>query len=475
MPTRYATRRVRAFHWLPPKGIINSEIKIDSVSVKTKIWAAEFTRAICPEIGSFKIVLDNNNSEFSEKYSDEEVEFLIDREDGDTSRFKGNIDSVFPPYSDSRGFTVELSGNHIGGELISDIHVTESYASDTTISDILDDLNTKYLTGYTMTYTSTDTTTKPKINWNDKSFWECINDLRKLTTPISDAYVDDDKVIRMFNENSVENNEEALVMGISLISAPKGIGRQSLTKKDKIRVIGEAKGLPVLSTRGTGTKEEVVYDNKVITTTQADELAAAQLGLKNQTPREGEGEAFMMATLTPGDRIWYSNKPQGILEQVKVYRYTQRFPIERTKVNLQTARELPHILKTRLEQELALQVITNPFRMERSWNFVFEDYSELATHDSNVKVEDGKIKLSSGVQGTFTATMTAVSTTKVHLKVNGSALVGTVYKFSTDGGDTPNTLTPESEITVPAGTTLWFKVFLNSADTEIEALALLMR
>ncbi len=470
IPTRYASRRLKNFHYLPREATPQNDIKIDSVSIKTKIWSGEMTRSLCPEIGYFKILLDNNNEEFSGKYSgNETVEFYIDLADGDTRRFKGLTDKVFPKYDSAKGFTLELAGNHISGELLT-ITVTESYNGDTLVSDILDDLNTTYLSGYTINYTSTDTTTKPTINWNNKPFWECINDLRKLIN--SDAYVDDDKVLNMFDENSVENNDEAIVWNDLLISS-EGLGTQSLTKRDKIIVYGESSdGLPIISTDGTGTKEEVVFDSKINTFAMANELSAAELTLKNQTPVEGKANAFILPSLSPGDKIWISNPNFKIHGQYKIYKYTHRFPSERTECFIQTSREIPHIFKKRIENELALQTVTNPFKMKNTLiSLTFDSSDEVTIKDSNVKIEDGIIKLSSGSEGTFTKTYTSPEITSIHLQVKGSALVGTVYKFSTDGGDTPQNITPESEITVPSGTNIWLKVFLNSADTEIDSIA----
>ena len=470
---RTATRRVKAFHYLPRTATPQNDIKIDSVSAKTKIWSAECTRAICPEIGYFKIILDNNNEEFSGKYSgDEAVEFFIDLTDGTTKQFKGTIDKVFPKYDSSKGFTLELAGNHVSGDLLT-ITVTESYEGDTLISDILDELNDTYLSVYTVNYTATDITTKPTINWNNKPFWECINDLRKLIN--ADAYVNDSKAIQFFDENSIENNNEAIVWNDTLIST-EGLGTQSLTKRDKIIVYGEASGLPVISVSGTGTKEEVIFDTKIITLLQANELSASQLSSLNQTPLEGKANAFILPSLLPGEKIWITNPNFKIHGQYKVYKYTHKFPSERTEVFIQTSREIPHIFKKRIENELALQTVTNPFKMTSSWNFTFDDESEITTKDTNVQIKDGKIKLKSGVQGTFTATKTVSSNiTYVHLKVIGSALVDTIYKFSTDGGDTETILSPESEIKVPTGTNLWLEVEFNSASTEISSLAVLIR
>ncbi len=480
MPTRYASRRTRAFHWVPREATPQHDIKIDSVSVKTEIWSAECTRSICPEIGHFKILLDNNNEEFSEKYSGgETVEFFIDLVDGTTRRFKGEIDTIKNKYDTSKGFTLEIAGNHLSGELLN-LTVTESYEGDTTVSDILDDLNSTYLTGYTVNYTSTDVTTKPTINWNNKPFWECIWDLTKLIN--TDAYVNDSKALQFFDKKSIENNNEAIVWNDTMIST-EGLGIQSLTTKNKIIVYGEAGTLPVISTSNDtnsqttfGVKEEVVFDSKIITFEQAIELGAAELELQATPETEGKANAFILPSLSPGDLVWITNPVFKIQGQYKIYKYTHKFPSERTECFIQISREIPHIFKKRIENELALQTITNPFKMTSSWNFVFDSENEITTKDTNVKIEDSIIKLSSGVEGTFTAIKTVSDNiTRVHLKVIGSALVGTKYKFSTDGGDIKTNLTPEAEITVPSGRSLWFKVEFNSAETEIDSLAILYR
>ncbi len=476
MPTRHATKRIRPMHWLVPNTPFY-DLKIDSISKKTEIWSAECTRAICPEIGTFKIVLDNNNETYSELYvGGETVEFFIDRTDGTTLKFKGEVDSVFAPSDESKGFTITLSGNHISGELLT-ILVTESYDGDTLISDILDDLNTKYLTGYTMNYTSSDVTTKPTVNWNEKPFWECINDLRKLVEPtgtakLADAYVDDNKNLNMFDENTIENNNDAIVMGTTLITAPTGVGKQSLTKRDKIKVYGESGGIPIISTSGTGTKEEALFDSKVNTINMASEFSAANLIVKNQEPREGEAGCFLLPSINPGDFIWYANSPQKIQEQIKLYKYTHRFPNERTTAFLQTSREIPHIFKKRVETELALQTVTNPFRMNNTLiHLVFDSISEVTAKDGNVDVVDGVIKLTTGAEGTFTKTFTSTeSITSIHLQVIGSNITGVRYEFSTDGGENPQDIVPETEITVPAGTSIWLKVHLD-ASSEIDTLA----
>ncbi len=476
--TRDAKRKI--FDWIPPEDDLTFDIEIDGVSVKIVIWSAEFTRAIAPEIGFFKIILDNNNGEFNGKYSgDEVVEFFIDRTDGTTTRFKGQIDTIKNPYDTGKGYTVIVSGYHVSGELMGDIHVTASFAKDSlTVDDILKDIIDTYLTGYTYTNVSASTE-KPEINWDSKPFWECVFDLCKLAKSdgLFDAYVDDDKDFHFFEERTVSNTEEAIVFNYNLVNAPEGLGNQSLTKKNKVLVTGDdGTGLPVLSTSGTGSKEEVIFDSKINTTILADEVSAAQLSLLNQTPREGEGTCFQLQSVQPGDYIWYTNPPQKITEKVKIYKYTHTFPNETSKYWIQTSREIPHIFKKRIEKELALQTIKNPFRMKESLNLVFDSEDELVTKDANVGLSEGKIKLTSGVEGTFTATKTFNFTVdKIHLLVVGSNLLGTKYEIRKVGETNFQVITPEPEITLDAsqkGDNLELRVTINSATTEIDSLFL---
>lgn len=478
MPARRASRRVRGFHWIPREVTPRNDIKIDSVSVVTKIWGAEWTRAVSPEIGYFKILLDNNNEEFSEVYSGgETVEFFIDYSNGTTLRFKGEIDTIKNKYDGSKGFTLELAGNHVSGELLS-LTVTESFSGDTTCDAIIKALVDEYLTGYTYDDVEASTET-PTVNWNNKPFWECVEDICKLSKSGGrfDCWVDDDKDFHFFAEDSKEApDNEAIVWNDTMIST-EGLGIQSLTQRNKIIVYGEAGGLPVVNTTGTGNKEEVIFDSKITTNNMATDVGSAEFALKNRTPLEGKTNSFILAGISPGEKIWISNPKFKILDQYKIYKYTHKLPNERTECFIQTSRDVPKIFKKRMEAELALQTITNPYKMKTSWNFTFDDESEIATKDANVSIADGIIKLSSGVEGTFTAAKTASEdVTKVHLKVIGSTLVGTVYKISTDGGENYQTIVPDAETTlVLTGLNLNLRVEINSAGTEIDSLALLYK
>ncbi len=476
MPTRFATRRERGFIWIPRTEIPSSDLKIDSVSQYTKIWNAECQRALCPEIGFFKIILDNNNSEFTNKYEKgDSVTFFTDLDDGTTKVFEGKIDTLKNKFGGS-GFLLEINGGHISSDDLLLTVVTASFEGDSTFEEIIDSLISTFFSGrgYTSDVLATSTK-KPTINWNGKPFWDCIFDLTKLAD--ADAYVDDNKVLHFFDKGSIENNDEAIVWNDTLINA-EGLGTQNLTNRDKIQVIGDdGEGLPVIATTGTGTKEKLIFDSKNNTFDMVSELALAELGFIDTDNTEGKVLAFILPTLRPGNKIWVTEPPMQIREQIIVYKYTHRFPSERTDVFLDTDRNVPLIFKKRIENELALQTITNPFNMLESLNLKFDNSSELQTIDSTLSLSEGKIKVNSGSEGTFTAIKTfSFTVTKIHLLVIGTDLVGTKYEIRKLGVDNFQTISPNVEIDLSSenqGTSLELKVTLNSSVTEINSLTLL--
>ena len=473
---RTATIRKKSFIWIPRVETPASDLKIDSVSQYTLIWNAQCTRVLCPEIGDFKIVLDNNNSEFTDKYNKgNSVEFFTDLSSGTTKVFEGKIDTLKHRFG-GQGYTLAIAGGHISSDDLLLTTITASFSGDTSFKDIIDNLISTFLSGrgYTSNVTATSSI-KPTVNWNAKPFWDCIFDLTKLAN--ADAYVNDSKVLQFFDKNSIENNKEAIVWNDTLIDT-SGLGTQNLTNRDKIQVIGDdGTGLPVISTSGTGLKEKVLFDTKIATFEQATEISLAELSFLDTDFTEGQVEAFILPTLRPGDKIWITNPPMQIREQDKVYKYTHKFPLERTSIFVETDRNIPLVFKKRIENELALQTIQNPFKMLESLNLTFDNIDELRVLDSNVSVSEGKIRLTSGTEGTFTAIKTFNTTiTSIHLLVVGSDLLGTIYQIRKAGETAFQNITPNVEIALDSnqqGAGLELKVSFNSATTEIDSIALL--
>ena len=479
--SRVATIRRPAFTWLPRIAIPQSDIQINGESVYTTVLLAECSRALCPETGMFNISLDNNNSEYTDKYNQgDEVTFFTDLVDGTTQVFKGKINLAENPYGEAQGFILSIKGNHISTDDLIKTHVTLAVEKNTlTFTEILELMRGTFLAGrgYTLNVTATSTD-KPKINWDSKPFWDCVFDLTKLAG--ADSYVDDDLEIQFFDKGSIVNLMEAIFWNDLLISS-QGIGKQTSTNRDRIIVQGEdGTGLPILSTSGTGIKEEVIFDSKIDTFANALSVGNAQLNFIDTENTEGSVNAFILPTIRPGQKVWMSDPPIGIREQIKIYKYTHKFPIDRTGIIVDQGREVSLIFKERFEKELALQTLTNPFLMLESWNIKFDSEDEILTKDSNVGLSEGKVKLTSGVEGTLTARNNFTrALTSIHLLVVGSDLIGTVYqiKKSSESDSAFQTITTGVKINLNSintgGTQFDLKISFNSATTEIDSIAIL--
>lgn len=466
---------------MPREKALASDIKVNSESVRTNTISAEFTKAVCPEIGVFKIKLINSDQYYSSRYSlGQVVEFYSDFTDGTTLRFYGIIDKLYDHYDSGMGYILDISGVHLTYELL-DILVTKSYSS-STINQIIIDFINNNLTDYTLNFISTNTST-PKINWEEKSIWDCLSELAKLAD--AECYVSDTKVINFFDKGSILNTSEAIVWNDTMIEI-QGLGTQNITTKNKIKVYGEdTDGLPVISQSidtdsqtEYGNKELAVFDTSIQTTTQAKELGDAEIVNKSNPEDEGESTSLLLPSLNPGDKIYITDPVMKINGQYRVYKFTHIFPDEKTKCTFAKERKLSQILKSRANAELALQKIVNPFQMIGSINFPFNDSSGIATSDTNIQVTDGKVLLSSGTQGVLTTEVTTLTTniTTVQLRVIGTKTVPTTFQLSTDGGGTYQTITPEVEttLTVP-GNLIVLKITIQDASTELDSIAVLYK
>lgn len=479
---RNASEGRRGFIWLPREGSLTWSITVNDVDVTTNIMDAEFEWGVCPEVGQFKVKLINADGAYNNQFSHTQVVKLkMDFSDGSTEVFRGKIDKIEDKYGQT--YTLDISGGHITKDLL-DTTVTESYDGSSTITEILDDIIGTYLTDYQSDVDATSSV-KPTINWDEKPFWDCVNDLRKIAD--ADAYVEPAATgpnkIKFFDKNSVENNNEAVIWNDTLIEL-RGLGIQTLTTKNKIRVYGDdGTGLPVLATVNNaasqteyGIKEQTIFDSKISKTDEAEEFGNAELNIAASPSSEGEADCFILPSLVPGDKIWVTNPPIGITGQYRAYKFKHKLPNEYTTVILGQERKVAQIFKRRVEKELALTNVTNPYKMTGSVNYTYDNEENIASKDSNVSISNGKISLSSGSQGVITHTTVTLSSeiTAVHLKAIGNNLVGTDFELSTDGGANyePINLNALTELTNP-GDTFVLKTTIQSSNTEIDSVAVL--
>jgi len=485
---RVSGRRVadkeKGFIWLPREKGLTYTVYIDSVDETNNYFTAEFTRAICPEIGSFKMEMINASGEYTDKYSSGTVvQFYLDLDgSGPTKRFEGKIDTIENKFDQSRGWVLNLEGGHVSSNSLLNIHVTKEYTGNKTIQEILEELFTDYLTGYTVNYLSTNTD-KPTIKWEDKPINDCIYDLSKLAD--ADTYVNDSLVLQFFDKKSIHNSGEAIVWNDTMLST-EGLGLQSLDTRNYVRVVGDdGAGLPVLYTSEDAAsqasydkKEEIIADTKVTTENYAQQFADVNLALKKIPELEGKATALILPSLSPGETIWISDPVMKILDKYQISKYTHKLPIQQTICTIYKKKTLPGLFKDRIAKELALTEVKNPYQMEFSLNLKFDSEDELSSKDANLSLSDGKLIVSSGAEGTATTPSFVQSKdiNQIHLKVVGIKYESSLFKISTDGGDVFQNITPGELVNLNTpGANIVLQIKIQSADTELDSVALLMK
>ena len=407
-----------------------------------------------------------------------------------TVRFEGTINRLMSK-TESGMEMMEIGGGHVSDSLL-DITVTREYEGDTTCDTILKELVDNYLTGFTYTNVTASVVT-PNIKWSNKPFWEAVEDLCKLSIPTAevtrtktrfDCYVDDDKDFHFFEENSIETTTDAIVWNDTLIELT-GFGEEQNVIKNKIIAYGyDDTGLPIIdvatdtsSQNSYGTKEMVITDKDLNTYSKTAGLASANLNNQKDPKKEGQALCFWLPTINPGEKIWISEPTSKIIEQNKIFKYTHRYPLERTHLILTKTRNVATLFRDRILKDIAQDIIVNPYEMTKSLNFPFDNANNLSAQDDNVTITEGKIKLSSGTTGEFvTKTFSQNDNiTNCHLKVVGEQNTDTVYKVSTDGGENYTVVLPETLTSLTLGKDIIIKVQLNNANAEIDSIALLIK
>ncbi len=491
MPRQRENRsRGQFFIPLPDERDTASDIKINGESVIFDYLTSSFTKELAPGVGFFRIDLINAGGEFSNRYSKgQTVKLFVDKTDGTTKRFTGTIDSIIPKRGNFE--TLEISGGHVGAQAL-DVTITAEYKGTKTCDTILKEIVASKLPTFT-TNNVNASTVLPTLKWSNVPIWTAIDQLCQLAVPENDrtislrrfdAYADDDKDIHFFEENSIENNQE--VIWKDTIMNLKGFGKKDTLTKNKAIVYGDdGTGLPIIrisentsAQTDVWLKESVIINTDINTGNMASETAQSIIDLESINREDGGSLCFILPTLSPGDKVHIIEPTQLINTQTKIYKFTHRYPNEMTEVVFDKEETTSTIARKNMLRDLANAVIINPFEMITSINFTFDNLDGIASKDDNVGIEDGVIKLTSGAQGTFTSDVfnQKFNVTSVQLKVVGEKIAGNVvFRVASDGGTVFEIVTTENQSTITSGKSIVIKAEINSADTEIDSLALLMR
>lgn len=452
-------------------------VEIDGTDRSDDVLDIEFTMAVTNEIGDCSIKLNNNDNTYTGLYSGgETIKIYLDFADASTKKFEGYVNKIEKDFGDE-GNIIKLKGKQIATTLM-DITVTESY-TDQEVSTILTDIISTYATGYTDTNVNT-TTVNHTTNWNNKPFWDCVIELCHKAG--FDCYVDNDKDFHFFEKNSILNTTEAIMdqncLGI------EGLGTDTIDVKNIVIVYGEDddggqiiyKAEDSDSQTTYNPKERLIEDSRIKTYNQAKDIGDAELERLKSPDTTGKAEAFILPDLNPGDRIWISYPELQIHDKYRIVRFTTKIFENSTTVFIEKVQKIPEVLRDRISKETELERSKNPEKMEHSFNFVFNDDSEIDVFQ-NIETFQGKLKLTAGSTTGFAISVVRSSTTDItqcYLQHIGSALAGNVtYEGSVDNGINWETITPDTLHTFSSGgKKLKLRISITNSSTEIDNVSL---
>ena len=467
------------FVWFEETRITKWSILIKGINIRDDIISGKFTRGLIGEEMGCEIDLENSGEKYTGEFSAGNIiQFKMDFSDGSTVQWEGKLESLKNQFS-GIGIILKIKGSHYTSALL-DKTVIKEYTN-SIISDILKNLIDTFLTGFTYNNVQTINIVVDKIKWNNKPFLDCVIDLMKLGN--ADCFVDNSKDFNFFTKNSITNENEAVVRDQTLIDL-NDFGTDSVDVRNKIRVHGEAGGLPVLHTSSDtssqtvyDTKEKIITDTSLTDETQAEELSNAERDVLKEPPTRGNPTTFFMRQLVPGHLTYVVFPPLDITAPYRLAKYTFFVPNETMELSFNEEIGIPQLFKERIKKDIGQETITNPFNMDYSYNFTFDDLSKVdETESINITVSNGKLKVKSGSSGTMISLTktTPVTVTSVHLLVVGEVLGNTKFYISADNGVnyqevTVNTLTNLTN----TGNQLKLKIELNSSTTEIDSAAIL--
>jgi hypothetical protein len=467
--------------WLPRARTVFYSVEIDGIDITSEIISAEFTRGLIGVETLCKVTLIDSDGDYAALYTGgETIEFKCDFVDGTTSYWKGTLEKPVKKFG--AAYTLELIGSHYQSDLL-DKTVTAEFDGNASADNIIKELVDKYLTGYT--YANVNfCNVSPKIKWSNKPFFDCLLDLCDLSG--FDCYLDNAKDIHFFERESIENNTQAIIWNDNLIDIIS-FGADNLDVRNRIIVYGEDEtGLPIVyqaddsvSQAKYRIKDKVVKDSSIRNYNHAKELGDALLLDEKEKANKGELNCLLLPDIAPGEKIWITNPVQGIEDQFRILKYTTKIPIEQTTVIISKEKTIPSIFKERKKAELSAENLINPYEMTGSLNLTFDNTSEYDLNaSSDVTISEGNLKTNGTSEGTMVSARRreTENITRVHVKVIGDALSGTIYYISTDDGNSYELITLEtSQLLTSPGKNLRLKIVLNSANTLIDSVAVLYK
>ena len=453
---------------------------VKATDISSYILSAKFPSGLISEELVCEIELDNSGEGYTNKFTyNDTIIFKMDFSDGSTIQFAGEIEEQ--KRTDSGGlFKLQIKGAHYTSQLL-DVMVTEEFTG-AQISDIKKNLIDNYLTGFTYSNIETNTTTID-IKFVNKPLLDCLVSLDTIGD--EDTYIDNDKDFHSFKRSSKNNDDEAVVWDDSLIEL-RGLGTDSVDVRNKIKVVGEAGGLPVLFTSEDSgsqttyrTKEKVITDTSIIDEDQAEAFGDAEKTQLANPLEQGSALCYFMPKLVPGYMTYVIYPPFEVHARYRPVKYVFSVPNEQTEVFFNQERSIPKLFKNRILKEMGQEKIVNPHKMTHSYNFTFDNEDKIdSSASSNYSLSDSKIRRNSGVESATIVSNkkeTLSSVSSVHVLAVGEILDGATYWIQANLNEEYKQVSLDTLTSVTSGSDLRLKIIITNANTRIDSIAVLYK
>ncbi len=475
-------RRIRkTFFWIPPDRNNGWSLTINGVDVSERVLpATRLSFGLLTEDLTCEIILENSDDSLNGLFSENDIiVFKHDYTDTSTIQFEGEVEDVDDDFSRLDGnFSLKILGSHYTTRAV-DIMVTEEY-SNSTISDIRKDLMGKYLPTYTTNNVETNTKTI-SIKFVKKPLLDCLIDLD--IQGVEDSFIDNNKDLNSFVRGSKVNDNEALVLNDSIFDI-RGFGIDNTKKKNKVQIIGDAGGTPVLFTSEVSSdrvRERIVTDNTVDDEAIAETLVDSELDRFNNPEKEGVTNGIMSPNMIPG-YYTYIIVPNKVHDRYRVSRFTFMPYSNQMDTEISSKQTIGTIIKDRILKDINQESIVNPNNMTHSFNFKFDNFNKIdSPASSNILISDGKLRWDgTGESGIMISNKldTNINVSNAELRLVGEVLDGATYSFQANSQSEFQDIVSDTETNVDSsnvGKELKLKIIISNANTRIDSSAILFK
>jgi hypothetical protein len=466
------------FIWIEQPMPFERTFKLNGTDITTDVIEAEISRVATTSVGTFKAVLNNNDGAYEGVDGNETFEFFADFVDGTTRKFHGKVERAVK--STTEGHNITLEGVHISHPIL-DTMVTVSH-SGASASDVVKSLIDS-MSGFTYDNVE-DVDVEISVNWTNKPIIDCLIDVCIIAD--CDYYVDDDGDFHFFVKGSKLNTSDAAVGTTegNLIQFDS-FGVNIADVKNKVTAYGEDnEGLTIIATSEDSesqnkneVREHRIYDTSMDTYEEAVARASAHI-VQNKDPNTtGTTQTLWLLNINPGEKMWVSVPEREIHDKYIIRKINYFYPSHNCTCEIyKETKGIAQIFKDNMQKGMAIEKIINPFDMRYSYNFTFDNDTNLA--HAGTYTSDGSLL------GAGTCTSSSRETTnnvvKVQLKVIGQDVGVSTFEVSVDDGDTWETVNLNEEFVVGStGNHLAWRVTLTSDSDntypKIDSLSLLYK